>query len=184
LGKADTPYQEEISLVKAVRNGDHNAFRKIVLNYENMVARVITGMIGNTTDADDIGQETFIRFYRSIEQFKGDSSLGTYLTRIAINLTLNEIKRKKSKYWLSYEDNILNDQILANPSAQFEKKEIVEMAMSILDPDFRSVVVLRLMQGYSTKETAEILKLPLGTVLSRLARAQDKLRKIIQNLEK
>lgn len=149
-----------------------------------MIAKVSYGMLGNKADAEDVGQETFIRFYRSVKQYKGDSSLGTYLSRIAINLSLNAIKKRKSQQWLSYEDRQQTQSRTEDAYSKSDTAELVSKALEELNPEFRSVVALRLMQGFSTKETAKILELPLGTVLSRLSRAQEKLRKIIKHLEK
>jgi RNA polymerase sigma-70 factor (ECF subfamily) len=145
----------------------------------------VIGMLGYCTEADDIGQETFIRFYQSLGKFRGESSVGTYLTRIAINLTLNEIKRRKRRrdlHW-SREDekmeNVPDDRDRKNLK---ELKEIVHTGIRQLNPKHRAVVVLRLIQGYTTQETAQILHLPVGTVLSRLARAQAQLKKILTPL--
>jgi RNA polymerase sigma-70 factor (ECF subfamily) len=149
------------------------------------VAATVIGMLGYCTEADDIGQETFIRFYQSLDKFRGESSVGTYLTRIAINLTLNEIKRRKRRsalHW-SREDekmeNVPDDHDRKNLK---ELKEIVHKGIRQLNPKHRTVVVLRLIQGYTTQETAQILHLPVGTVLSRLARAQEQLKKILTPL--
>ena len=75
-------------MLKNARNGDNNAFKEIVKKYENQVAATVIGMLGYCTEAEDIGQETFIRFYKALHKFRGESSIGTYLTRIAINLSL------------------------------------------------------------------------------------------------
>ncbi len=175
------PYTEDKALVEAVKSGDNTAFRQIVLKYERLIAGVVKGMIGND-GADDVGQETFIRFYRSIDQYKGESGLGTYLVRIAVNLTLNEIKKRKRQQWLSLDDGMKMNEKAADEYGRLEKSEMINKALAKLEPEFRSVVVLRLLQGYSTKETAEILQVPLGTVLSRLARGQEKLREILKKL--
>jgi RNA polymerase sigma-70 factor (ECF subfamily) len=182
LRKEDKAYESDKHLIDAFRDGDMNAFRKIVDKYQFMVGKVANGMLNNSMDAEDVGQETFIRFYRSIDQFKGDSSLGTYLTRITINLSLNEIKKRKRQQWLSYEDKLITSQASVDVASRSEARELVNKALIQLDPDFRSVVVLRMMQGFTTKETAEILQLPVGTVLSRLSRAQLKLRGILKKL--
>ncbi len=176
-------YPDDVSMVKAAIAGDQNAFEWIVGKYRTMVAKVIVGMLGNRADADDVGQETFLRFYRSMHQYKGDAALGTYLTRIAINLSLNELKRRRSHRWLSLEEKY--DSYHADNRSYHDKdnKELVEKALAQLDIKYRTVVVLRIMQGFSTKETAELLNLPLGTVLSRLARAQEKLKPILKRLE-
>ena len=168
----------------AIRHGKQKAFEWLVLRYENNVAKTVIGMLGNVAEADDVGQEVFIRFYHSVSKFRGDSSIKTYLTRIAINLSLNELKRRKAKRWLVFEDGYHETKTIKDDFKSSEIKEVVNMALSELEPNFRSVVVLRLIQGYSTKETSDILKLPQGTVLSRLARGQEKLRNIILNIEK
>lgn len=140
------------------------------------------GMLGHCTEAEDIGQETFIRFYKSLDKFRGESSISTYLTRIAINLSLNEIKRRqrhRKRYSNSSDeglDNVPEKSVSKNTS---ETKELVHMGIQKLEPKFRSVIVLRLILGYTTQETAKLLRLPMGTVLSRLTRAQMKLRDIL-----
>jgi len=175
------PYREDRALVEAVKSGDNTAFRQIVLKYEKLIAGVVKGMIGED-GADDVGQETFIRFYKSIDQYKGEAGLGTYLVRIAVNLTLNEIKKRKRKQWFSLDDGTKMNGEATDEHGRMERAEIINKALTKLEPEFRSVVVLRIIQGYSTKETAEILQIPLGTVLSRLARGQEKLREILKKL--
>lgn len=169
-------------LIIAFNDGDENAFKELVKQYEPRVASTVMGMLGNCPEAEDVGQETFVRFYKNLKNFRGDASIGTYLTRIAINLSLNELKRRKRRSLLFFqktEEEIFNitDE---NSDKQFDNsKGMVQQAIQKLEPKFRSVIVLRLMDGYSTAETAEILKLPIGTVLSRLARAQKKLKEIL-----
>jgi len=139
-------------------------------------------MLGPCADAEDIGQETFIRFYKSLDRFRGEASIGTYLTRIAINLSLNELRRRKRKrmFFMQKPEEMIssmpNRNITKNKN---DAQEIVHKALKKLEPKFRMVIVLRLINGYSTKETAKILNLPEGTVLSQLARAQIKLREIL-----
>lgn len=178
-GKALTDEQ----LVSAVKSGDNSAFRELVKRYESRVAATVIGMLGNCPEAEDVGQETFIRFYNGLKKFRGDASVGTYLTRIAMNLSLNEIKRKKRRSLLFFSKSKENGEFDIedqNSSTEYgDEKEIVQKAIGQLDPAFRSVVVLRLIDGYSTSETANILKIPTGTVLSRLARAQNKLKDLL-----
>ena len=169
-------------LIKASRQGDEQAFKELINRHESRVASTVMGMLGNCPEAEDVGQETFIRFYNSLKNFRGDASVGTYLTRIAINLSINELKKRqrKSKIFfrnLSNEDFDIPD--YNNQNQSDDQKEIVQRAIQKLEPKFRSVIVLRLIDGYSTAETAEILKLPIGTVLSRLARGQKKLKEIL-----
>ena len=176
-------YEKE--LVDKARKGDHSAFKELVQKYEHQVAATVIGMLGQTPETDDIGQETFIRFYRSLHRFRGDSSVGTYLTRIAINLSLNEIRRRNKHRHLTSSNSDIDIETFPDTGRKIEQKEtrvIIQKAIQQLKPKFRTVVVLRLIDGYTTEETANILKLPLGTVLSRLARAQMKLKNILTPL--
>jgi len=161
-------------LIAQSRQGDLTAFKALVTRHEGKVAGVVRSMLGNTPEAEDVGQEVFIRFYEALDKFRGEAAVGTYLIRIAINLSLNEIKRRKRKFFLfgSEEEG-------RHAPAREEQRDLSEMlavAFGRLEPEFRSVATLRLVEGYSTEETAGILGIPLGTVLSRLARAQKKLR--------
>lgn len=153
--------------------------------YESQVAATVCGMLGRCDEADDVGQETFVRFYGALGKFRGDSGVGTYLTRIAMNLSLNALKRRKKQRERFAPDGSDKLEDIADPAGpsreEWEQKDAVYKALQKLDPDFRAVVVLRLMDGYSTQETAQALNLPLGTVLSRLSRAQAKLRDILTN---
>jgi RNA polymerase sigma-70 factor (ECF subfamily) len=172
-------------LLNEVRSGNTEAFTVIVERYRQQVARTVIGMLGHTSEADDVGQEVFIRLYKSIDKFRGEAALSTYLTRIAINLSLNALKKqKRQRLYSSFTSNNEDDkrdqlQNLANYDDEHEAndtQELVQLALQKLDPKFRSVIVLRMLEGFSTKETAHALNLPLGTVLSRLTRAQSKLR--------
>jgi RNA polymerase sigma-70 factor (ECF subfamily) len=173
-------------LVKASLNGDKNAFGEIVNRYQKMVARTVKGMLGDSVFAEDIGQEVFIKLYYSLSEFRGEAKLSTYIQKIAVNLTLNEIKRRKrffSMFSQKGNNEMYEFEIADNDNEERkEASEIVNKALMSMDPKFRIIVAMRMLQGYSTKETAEILGLPLGTVLSRLSRAQEQLRKILEKL--
>lgn len=139
-------------------------------------------MLGNSPEVEDVGQEIFIRFYKALNKFRQDSSIGTYITRIAINVCINEINKSKKMHKRFLRDN--NEEIMNNvpettSELRYEDKKMINDALQKLKPDHRSVIVLRIMEGYSTDETAKILKIPVGTVLSRLARAQEKLKKFL-----
>lgn len=175
----------EQEILARAKSGDEAAFRAIIEKYENRIAATITGILGSVADVDDIGQETFVRFYRSIHRFRGDSSIGTYLTRIAINLSLNELKRRKRTERLRPED-MPGDPPPGTRSGEGDRavdaRVVVQRGLRMLDPKFRTVIVLRLMDGYSTRETADLLRLPLGTVLSRLARGQARMKEILEEI--
>mgnify|MGYP000985142752 CR=1 FL=1 len=173
-------------LIERSRAGDKAAFSVLVQRHQKTVATAVIGMLGSGDDAEDVGQTVFIRFYKALNDFRGEAQLSTYLTRIAINLSLNEIKRRQRRnmFFLRPNDDREYYNLADNEDVESGKdtKEIVNKALQALDPKFRSVAVLRLIQGYSTKETANILKLPMGTVLSRLARAQEKLKELLKHL--
>lgn len=177
---------DDIELVKAALDGNKNAFGEIVERYRRMVARTIKGMLGDSVYAEDIGQEVFIKLYHSLSEFRGDSKLSTYIQRIAVNLTLNEIKRRKRFFTMFSQkgNNEMYEFEVPDHDTQDRRdaREIVDKALNSLDPKFRVIVTMRMLQGYSTKETAEVLNLPLGTVLSRLSRAQEQLKDILKKL--
>jgi RNA polymerase sigma-70 factor (ECF subfamily) len=161
-------------LIQQSKGGDALAFKELVIRHEGKVAGVVHSMLGKTDEAQDVGQEVFVRFYQSLDKFKGESAVSTYLIRIAINLSLNELKRRKRK-----QSMFTDIELGYGKEMHDEKKDVAEMVhyeLKQLDADFRTVVTLRLIEGYSTEETASILNIPLGTVLSRLARAQKKLK--------
>lgn len=161
-------------LVSKSREGDLTAFKELIQRHEGRVAGVTRSMLGPTAEAEDVGQEVFIRFYEALKNFRGESTVATYLTRIAINLSLNEIKRRKRR-WSVFGSDEEGDHVAAAED-KMDLREMLSLELNKLEPDFRAVVTLRLIEGYTTEETAKILEVPLGTVLSRLARAQQKLR--------
>ncbi len=174
----------EQALVDRARNGDHDAFRQLVARYEDLVAATVTGMLGPGPEAEDIGQETFIRFYESLDQYRGTGGVAPYLTRIATNLSLNALDRRKRRHQrLTSRDDTDHppepDPDSTRDIRAFDREELTHRALHELSPKHRSVVVLRIINGYSTKEAAEVLDVPVGTVLSRLHRAQKKLKALL-----
>lgn len=175
------------ALLKRAKAGDSLAFRSLVERYEPAVAATAAGMLGRGADAEDVAQETFIRFYRSMEAFRGDSALKTYLTRIAINLSLSALKKRK-RIWTRFPSRDRNEARWYDPAGEppdtaleDERRRRVREAIDGLDEKHRAVVVLRMMEGCSTRETAEILEVPEGTVLSRLARAMKRLEEALDS---
>jgi RNA polymerase sigma-70 factor, ECF subfamily len=166
-------FESDEVLIEKSRTGDMAAFKILVNRYEGKIAGVTKSMLGQTVEAEDVAQEVFIRFYEGMEKFRGDSRLSTYLVRIAMNLSLNEIKKRKRNLlrFVSL-DGAANEK---QSETGTDLKDQLAYEMNRLDADFRAVVTLRLVEGYSTQETSELLGIPLGTVLSRLARAQKKL---------
>jgi RNA polymerase sigma-70 factor (ECF subfamily) len=171
-------------LLSATRSGDDLAFRTLVERYESAVAGVVIGMLGPGADADDVGQETFIRFHRALDQFRGDATLGTYLRRIAMNLSLNALKRRKRFHWRLLSRDApdsapIEPAVEAYDPERTERRDMVRWAVGALSETHRPVVVLRLLEERSTSETAEILQIPPGTVMSRLSRGIAELKRLL-----
>ena len=172
-------------LIARARDGDHAAFRIIIERYESLVARTVTGMLGPGAEAEDVGQNTFIRFYHALDHVRGDSGIAPYLTRIAVNQSLNALQRRKKQWGRFLRRDTVPHQ-MNEPAThgepivdKNERVALVRRAIQALKPKHRAVIVLRLIDGYSTKETAELLGIPLGTVLSRLSRAQHNLKHLL-----
>ncbi len=188
IGSARELYRkaDDDELVRASLSGDKLAFSEIVNRYRKMVVRLVKGMLEDSVYAEDIGQEVFVKLYNALPGFRGEAKLSTYIQKIAVNLTLNEIKRRKrffSTFARTGDDEMYEYEFVDSSNEEKrEAKELVDKALKSLDPKFRVVVVMRMLQGYSTKETAEILDLPIGTVLSRLSRAQKQLKDILEKL--
>jgi len=180
----------ESDLLAAVRRGDQSAWRALVERHEGAVAAVVVGMLGPGDEADDVGQETFIRFYRSLDSFRGEASLKTWLQRIATNLSLNALKRRKRglRRFIAMDDADESAPELQSDGAAQQTAlgdmELVRAAVAALADKHRPVVVLRMIEGYSTRETAEMLGIPEGTVLSRLSRAMEQLKALLASAMK
>jgi RNA polymerase sigma-70 factor, ECF subfamily len=177
---------DEDELLKLSLKGDKDAFGEIVNRYRKMVARTVKSMLGDSVFAEDIGQEVFIKLFYSLSEFRGEARLSTYIQKIAVNLTLNEIKRRNRFFSMFSQKGNNEMHEFEVPDYEHEERkdasEVVNKALLALEPKFRVIVTMRMIQGYSTKETAEILGLPVGTVLSRLSRAQEQLRHILEKI--
>lgn len=177
----------DAELIADVLDGNQSAFSIIVRRYEGAVAATVIGMLGPGDEAEEVGQETMIKLYRSLDRFKGEAELKTYLTRIAINSSLDALRRRKRNLLRfftpeSENDSAWEDRIASasNHTKDFENRQLVQAALEQLKPEFRAVAVLRLVQGYSVEETADMLDIAPGTVLSRLSRARKQLMEILK----
>lgn len=172
--------------IDATLGGDDQAFRRIVEAHVDEVSRTVTGMLGPGPEIDDVVQEVFIKLHRSLGSFRGEASLRTYVVRMAINKSLDTLRKRKRARWLqpfSPEDPyepVSSDATDGNLD-EAECHASLRAAVDKLPEDQRAVVVLRLIEDYSTDETARILNIPYGTVLSRLKRGVEKLKKELGN---
>ena len=181
--QAIVPDQE---LVDRLRAGDRQAFRAFVDQHQGHVTFTVVSMLGRTEDVDDVVQDVFIRFYESLNQFRGDASVITYLKRIAVNRSLDALRRRKRWHarFLSRDDdhNGLREPAAEEslPLERSERAAQVHRAIAALSDKHKAVVVLRLLEGFSTEETADMLNIAYGTVLSRLSRATETLKHSLQ----
>jgi len=182
-----SPSNEE--LLEQSRMGDHHAFRQLVERFHGRLLATAMGMLRSAHDAEEVVQESFVRFYRAINRFEGRSELGTYLTRITMNESLKVIrKNKRWKFRLLSRDDPDStvpdpvEVIKIQPMETKERAACIREAVQTLKPEFRNVVVLRFLNDYSTAECARILQIPAGTVMSRLSRALEKLGPALKHL--
>ncbi len=176
----------EEQLIAGTLDGNEDAFRLIVERYIDEVSRTVTGMLGAGLEIDDVVQEVFIKLHRSLHTFRGESTLKTFVVRIAINKSLDALRKRKRMRWLqpwSHEEPWEPDSGERADQGITDSEDllILRQAVDRLPENQRAVVVLRLIEQYSTEETARILNVPYGTVLSRLKRGVEKLKKDLRN---
>ncbi len=175
----------EFNLFAKKRKND--SFERLAAENERQVYTVCFHMMGNREDAQDCAQETMLRAFRAFDSFRGDASFSTWITRIAMNVCTDALRKRRNAVSL---DALREEQGFDPPDAaptayaRMEEKErlrLLRQALSLLPPDMREMIVLRDMQGKSYDEIAEILNLPLGTVKSRINRAREKLSAVLKN---
>ena len=178
---SDTRDASDEELLEAARTGDQRAFRGLVDRHHEALARTVASMLGPADAIDDVLQEVFVQFYKNLTVFRGDSSVKTYLNRIAINRSLDVLRRRRRrlKRFVGLDEAGAN-QFAAESAEPSGPDETVWKAVDRLSDDQKAVVTLRLVDGYTTQETAEILGVRYGTVLSRLSRASENLRMMLQ----
>ncbi len=179
--------------IRQLKNGDQNAFAEIVEFYKDKVFQICYRMLGNRHEAEDIAQEAFIRAYVNIHSYDLNKKFSTWLYRIATNLSIDRIRKKKPDYYLDAElagsDGLtMYSQVAADvtlPEDELETLELQELIQAeILKlPDkYRSVIVLKYIEEFSLKEIGEILDLPVGTVKTRIHRGREALRNQLRHV--
>ncbi|WML50254.1 RNA polymerase sigma factor SigW [Neobacillus sp. PS3-34] len=174
--------------IKQVKKGDQNAFGEIVELFKDRVYHVCYRMLGNRHEAEDAAQEAFIRAYININSFNQDLKFSTWLFRIATNLCIDRIRKKKPDYYLDAEVSgteglTMYSQIASEaplPEKELESLELqdtIQKEILNLPEKYRSVIVLKYIEERSLNEISEILDLPLGTVKTRIHRGREALRK-------
>ncbi|MFT3905744.1 MAG: RNA polymerase sigma factor RpoE [Steroidobacteraceae bacterium] len=187
-GSAERPMPadaSDLSLVHRVQQGDRSAFDLLVLKYQHKVVKLVMRYLRNPAEAEDVAQEAFIKAYRALPQFRGDSAFYTWLYRIAINTAKNAlVARDRSPISLEREmergeesqDMIGKLRDPETPEGLALTEEIrttVNSAIEALPEDLRTAIVLRELEGMSYEEIAQSMECPVGTVRSRIFRARE-----------
>ena len=180
-------------LIERIQRGDKNAFNLLVKKYQHKVVSLVTRYVNNPGDVPDVAQEAFIKAYRAIPDFRGESAFYTWLYRIAVNTAKNYIVaqgRRPPDMDVDSQDAVTyegaeNLHEVANPENLMLSAEIrreVSLTLESLPEDLRTAITLREIEGLSYDEIAEVMDCPVGTVRSRIFRAREAIDKRIQPL--
>jgi RNA polymerase sigma-70 factor, ECF subfamily len=178
----------ELALVNAAREGDMQAFEQLIQKYDRNVFRIAQHITQNREDAEDVVQDAFLKAYQNLNKFQGNSKFYTWLVRIAVNEALMRLRKRKADKTVSMDEDVETEDgsmprevadWSPNPEqlyGQSELGDILGKTIQGLPSSFRTVFVLRDVEGLSTEETAEMLGLSVPAVKSRLLRARLQLR--------
>lgn len=180
-------------LVKKSQSGDVESFELLISSYDKRAYNIAYRIMGNEEDAKDMAQEAMLRVFRALKDFKGQSSFSTWLYRIVTNVCLDELRRRKNDKYVSLDSTIQTDsgelhaELCSDKETpesvyeQVEQREIIKRAIRELNEEYRSVIVLRDVQGFSYEEISKMLDCSLGTVKSRINRARTMLRERLKS---
>ena len=171
------------ALVKRVQQGDVAAYNILVIKYQHKVAQIISKFVGNSADVSDVAQEAFIKAYKAINSFRGESSFYTWLYRIVVNAAktyLESNSRHKNQVDVDSEEfaSIDAQGVLTSrdtPDRILESQELQQVilnAMNELPEELRQAIMLREVEGMTYEDMADLLQIPIGTVRSRIFRAR------------
>ncbi len=167
----------DAACVRRLQRGDINAFEILVRRHEKAIFNLVYRMLGNYDDAAETAQEVFLSAYRAIGQFRGESNFSTWLDRIALNhaTTRRKSTNLRQKRLVPIDGSDMVDDTQLGPAETLEKKELrerVQRALNELEPEDATVILLRDLQDIPYEDVARVLKIPVGTVKSRLHRAR------------
>lgn len=174
-------------LVTLFQQGDEGAFRVLVERYQEKIRNLLYSIFNEPELVDDLAQEVFIKAYEGLANFRFQSSLYTWLYRIAVNRSRDEMRKRKLRKWLSLHtmmesgDAEFHQKVTMQP-ASIDAEEIVSMGLQQLPEKFRIAVILKDIEGLSYEQMAEVMQCEIGTVKSRLSRARSMLRDIVKPL--
>lgn len=184
---------DDLTLVKRVRSGDQRAFKLLVERYQRKVYAVALGMLKDKEESMDVSQEAFVKVYKYLDHFKGDSSFYTWLYRITVNICIDVIRKRGSGEVVEYDETqavdlsearigALGSRLGTNPQKSALRRELAEKiqeALATVPEKHRAILLLREIEGMSYEDLARTLDIPKGTVMSRLFHARAKVQKIL-----
>ena len=180
----------ETEIIEKLKQGNELAFKQLVENYRDMVVNTCFGLLHNSEDAEDVAQDVFIEVFRSVENFRADSKISTWLYRIAVNRSLNFIRdNKKRKWFQSFDDvveskkemlNQLNHQSAGDPESELENSQraiLLHEAIDSLPESQRVAFTLNKYEDLAYKEISDVMNLSVSSVESLIHRAKKNLQK-------
>ncbi len=186
--ESDVLSMKEGELVQQVLNGNNHAFRFLVSKYQGLVLHVVGRMVQQQDEVEDICQEVFIKVFKTLKRFRGDSKLSTWIARIAYNTAITHIRKQKRRGEVSYseqpaligmkKDSALNEKII-------EKEEAIKYLLQLIEAlpvHYRTVLTLFYLEEFSYKEIEKITGMPEGTIKSYLSRARKLLKGKIEKV--
>lgn len=181
--------RSDAEIVQAVLDGDVNAFEALVLRYQKKVYNTVLRLAGDCAEAEDLSQEVFLKIFKGLSSFRGESSFSTYIYRVAANTAIDALRRREAPtVSLSTENEEGEEFELALPDAgplpveileSRERRQAIRAAIDALPEHHRAVIVLREMDGMSYQDIAQAMGLTEGTVKSRINRARGRLRQLL-----
>lgn len=185
---------EDQALVERVQNGDPQAYNLLVLKYQSRINHLISRFVRNAADVEDVAQEAFIKAYKALKNFRGDSQFYTWLYRIAINTAKNHLvasgRRSPAGATIDAQEAEQYEgayalQESATPDREIQAEEVkqtVNKAIALLPEDLRTAITLRELEGLNYEEIAMVMDCPIGTVRSRIFRAREAIDKQLKPL--
>lgn len=174
--------KDQEKIIARARRGDADAFEQLVVAYRDQVFRLALRMCGSEADADEVAQEAFLSAWKALPNFRGESQFSTWLYQLTTHAAIDLMRREKRQIAAADITEVNAADPAPSPqqqAEQSEQREIVRDAILQLAPEQREVVVLRFMEELSYEEIGAVLKLPSGTVKSRLNRAKAQLKEIL-----
>lgn len=169
------------SLWVAARNGDAAAFEELVISFYRPIFRTVLGMVGNYHEAEDVTQEVFLRAWHSLSKLRPDTSYPSWLRRVAINASIDQLRRRKRSRWWPWSSLPVEEKGKQLANQNEEVAEQVQHALQKLPEHYRTVAVLREIDDLSYNEIAAVLGCSVGTVRSRLSRARERLKDLLKS---